>query len=757
MDEVLAVAPPQASVPPAAPDATLFLKTLVPSGKGSRPVRKLYDRLLKLDHRANLFDREEALIGVAKWVRSGGDVPAVPGVQGGQGLEGRQGLESGPVRRFRVVVESLAQFPVLRERFARVVQSLIAEQSAHHLFARLGIPGDRGMLTETIDRLSRRLMPQPIDELDITELVARLFPERRDVQWIVALPPELVARFIEILKNPDDVEGEALTVRRSGLPSRGDLPLGAMPSVPDERASHPVSRTNSVFVPLRAALLDAILLLASRVSSAGLSDDLRARSPMTKTLKDSPFFRLPRIIDALLATPRHDVDEIAAWRDECRELVSECRDASAAVQGRLEIAGVSVDVVYRLELIERSLRRIELLLEVLVPQEPIGHAKKSTFILSLLLEERRRDLSISDIFRTNTRLLARKVIERTGETGEHYITATPGEWVKMFFSAAGGGVLTAGTAALKTFIGHLHRPPLQDGLLAASNYAGSFMAMQLLGFTLATKQPGMTGAALAGALQGGGTNHEAVVTMIARLSRSQLVAAAGNVLFVIPSCWALDRYWMASRGVHFIDQAYADKTIASFHPTQSGTIPFAALTGVILWLSSLCAGWLENWAVYRRLPEAIAEHRARRWLGARFMTWLSRFFARNIAGFGGNVSIGIMLGLLPIVAVFAGAPLDVRHITLSTGGLTLAVCALGHDVMSSGGFKAAVGGIGIILLLNLGVSFALAFSMALRAREVSIAQGIRLVFAIIVGFFRSPLRFFLPVGEKNAPPIHAKH
>lgn len=42
---------------------------------------------------------------------------------------------------------------------------------------------------------------------------------------------------------------------------------------------------------------------------------------------------------------------------------------------------------------------------------------------------------------------------------------------------------------------------------------------------------------------------------------------------------------------------------------HSGTVFYAALTGVLLWLSSLGAGWLENWIVYRRLPEALAKHR----------------------------------------------------------------------------------------------------------------------------------------------------
>lgn len=722
------------------PDAATFYQTLIPTGQRPRSVKRLHDRLVAISFPSDLHAREEVLVALAKWVRTGGEVPAV---------QGAHALERGVVRRFRMLVEVLVLFPGVRERFSRLVQSVLAEQSAEQLFARVGIPGDRGLLTETVDRLSRRLMPQPIDEQDLSQLVTRMFPKKRDVLWLEALPVDLVSRFVDVVKNP--IDQDALDGPRSRQMSRGDLPLGAMPSLVDvERASRPSLNTN-VFVPLRRALLESILLLASRVSSAGLSDDIRARSPATKALSDSPFFRLPRIIDQLLATPRHDMDEIAIWTEGCRTLVQECRVATAGVQARLETAGVSVDVVYRIELIDRSLGRIERLLEVLVPIDRQTHARRTVSLLVTLLHERRRDLSLTDILRTNTRLLARKVIERAGDTGEHYITASKGEYVKMFFSAAGGGILTAGTAALKTFISHLHRAPLQEGLLAASNYAGSFIAMQLLGFTLATKQPGMTGAALAGALKGGGTNHDAVVTMIARLTRSQLAAAAGNVSMVIPAAYGVDRYWLATRGHHFLEPEYAEKTMKSLHPTQSGLIAFAALTGAILWFSSLAAGWLENWAVYRRLPEAIAEHRIRRIVGSRVTQWASRFFAHNISGFGGNIAIGVMLGLFPIIGTFAGAPLEVRHITLSTGTLTLCCLSVGGDVTHSEMFKADIIGLVIILALNLGVSFALAFAMALRAREVSFGQALRLFVAVVVGFFKSPLRFFLPVGEKKNP------
>jgi len=736
MTETLAAGRPSTPSGFEMPDVNAFLAGLLPPGMRPRPVRKLHDRLSRIDARLDIHTREDQLVELARWVKNGGDVPALPGAAP---------LERGVVRRFRLLVEAVATFPGVRERFSRLVQSVLAQQSAQSFFAKMGIPGDRGLLSETVDRLSRRLMPQPIDEQEITQTLARMFPSRNDAAWLIALPGDLLLRFIDTVRTPVDIELEGAQSRR--MPSAADLPLGAMPSLPDARLSIvPTSRHFSVFAPLRAALLDAILLLASRVSSAGLSDAIRARSPAT-ALQESPFFRLPRSIDALLATPRHDAEEIAVWAQDCRALVKECREASASVFSRLESAGVSVDVVYRLELIDRSLRRIELLLAMLVPQSKSDHARRAVQLFAVLLEERRRDLSLMDIVRTNTRLMARKVIERAGQTGEHYITTTPGEYAKMFLSAAGGGVLTAGTAALKFFISALHRPPLQEGLLATANYAGSFMLMQFLGFTLATKQPSMTAAALAGSLKDGGTHPDTVVTTVARLVRSQLAAAAGNVIMVIPAAYALDLYIVSRTGHHLIDAEYAEKTMASLHPTQSGTIAFAALTGVILWLSSLAAGWLENWAVYRRVPEEIAEHRIRRLVGHRVTAWASRVFARNIAGIGGNFAIGAMLGFVGIIGVFAGAPLEARHVTLSTGSLTFAVTSLGVESLHTEGFKAAVVGIAVILWLNLTVSFAFAFIVALRAREITIGQGLRLIGTIAVGFVKSPFRFFLPVEK----------
>jgi site-specific recombinase len=270
--------------------------------------------------------------------------------------------------------------------------------------------------------------------------------------------------------------------------------------------------------------------------------------------------------------------------------------------------------------------------------------------------------------------------------------------------------------------------------------------MQLLGFTLATKQPSMTAAALAGSIRErtGAGRLDNLVTMNARISRSQLAAAIGNIGLVIPAAAAFHFIYREVKGRDFLDAQTAYHVVASFHPLDTGTIPFAALTGVLLWISSLAAGWLENWAVYRRLPEALEYHRVGALVGRRTMARVAKFFARNVSGFGGNVTLGFLLGMTPVLGVFFGLPLDVRHITLSTGALTLAGCSLGAGELALASFQWAAVGIAVIGLLNFGVSFVLALAVALRAREVTPNERFYLAGAVVRRFFRSPLSFFFP-------------
>jgi site-specific recombinase len=290
----------------------------------------------------------------------------------------------------------------------------------------------------------------------------------------------------------------------------------------------------------------------------------------------------------------------------------------------------------------------------------------------------------------------------------------------MLRSAAGGGVLTVSTAWLKLAIAALHGPPFVEGLLASLNYAAGFVAIQLAHFTLATKQPAMTGPALARRLEhvgepGGVT---AFVDEAVHLLRSQAAAIFGNLATVVPGVVAVNLLARLALGHPLLGPEKARGVLDSL--SLLGPTPFyAALTGVLLYASSLVAGWADNWFAFRGLEGALAAHRRLvRTLGGSHARRLAHWLRGSVSGLAGNVSLGFLLGMTPALGRFLGLPLDVRHVTLSAGFLAAAVSSLGTGALSEGTFAWALAGLVSMALLNVGVSFALALSTAVRARSL---------------------------------------
>lgn len=719
-------------------DRESFGQLLAPRAPHHRALSRLHAIFTQLDPSAPLEQRAQALIELVRWIGSHGSVPASAESAIGERRE---------LARLRLLVHAIEELAPCRDALAEVLASVLREASAVRLFAQLGLPGDRGLLAETVDRLQRRFLPEATDPSRVSEILCAAFVSPRDVLWLRAAPTELLLRLSQLLE-----------LARPGQPSP--------------------------WQPLAGAVLDALRVIATRVSGVGLSDALVARSPRAP-LEESPFFALPRDTDQLVASAREgDERRLQVARERCQATVRACRQALRAILDGLEGSGVSVDVVYRLELIDKNLSRYAALLAVCTPRGRLEHYGVSQALLVNLLDAKNEDRSLGQIMRSSTHLLARKIIERAGETGEHYITTTRAEYAKMLVSAGGGGVLTTFTAASKFMIGWGYFAPFVEGVLTSANYALSFILMQLCGLTLATKQPSMTAAALASSLRAyrrakngldtidssrHGTSPSlpgapalppaeralsSLVTLIARITRSQLAAAIGNIGLVVPTTIAFDYFYRQRTGHSFLDIEKARYVLASLHPTESGSIFFAALTGVLLWAGSICAGWLENWAVYHRVPEAIAQHRLGRYVGRRTMEALSRALTRNIAGFGGNGSLGFLLGMTPSLGKFFGLPLEIRHVTLSTAGLTLGLCTLVPEGLTWREALPAVLGIGVIGAVNFSVSFVLALLVALRAREVESDDRLRLLSSVAVTLVRSPLQFVFPPRSPHQAPVH---
>jgi site-specific recombinase len=420
----------------------------------------------------------------------------------------------------------------------------------------------------------------------------------------------------------------------------------------------------------------------------------------------------------------------------------------------MEDAGANSPLVFDLGSMDAALDRMELLAGTL-EEDAVKTPAAVRRLLNTLVQGQLEDSRVSSLVRQNFNLLARKTVERTGHGGEHYIAHSRKEYWHMWAAAIGGGFLTVFTAAIKLHIVRVHRAPVLEFLLVGTNYAISFLLLQTFGLALATKQPAATGASLANIINRnrGDSRRSQVTDFAASISRTQLAAAIGNVLAVSLGAVVFNLLWLKTFHHPYLPAAQAQKVYQSLRPLASPTAIDAALTGVLLWLAGLIGGWFENFAVYHRIPASIAQHKLRQTIGDGSMQRLADWVDRNIGPWSTSISLGYLLAFMPVVAEFFGLPLDVRHVTLNTGMFAFAAARVGPSAFAQVWLYSAMVGIAVMFVLNLGVSFAIASYVALRAYDVSQQERTSLLRYVFKQLISSPLQFFFPVRPKQVEVV----
>jgi site-specific recombinase len=136
------------------------------------------------------------------------------------------------------------------------------------------------------------------------------------------------------------------------------------------------------------------------------------------------------------------------------------------------------------------------------------------------------------------------------------------------------------------------------------------------------------------------------------------------------------------------------------------------------------------------------------------MQHVATWFDHNIAAWSTSISLGYLMGFMPEIAHFFGLPLDVRHVTLNTGMFAFAAVRFGPHAFSQFWLYSAVAGIAVMFVLNLGVSFAVASFVALRAYDVGRQERLSILRDVLKQIVQSPLRFLYPVEIKR-PEVQA--
>jgi site-specific recombinase len=551
-----------------------------------------------------------------------------------QWVRGDRQSHQAAAARLGLLVDTLLARPAMTQAWQHWWQAFLTDTDATPLLADLGFAPRNAFISDLGLRLRMKWLPSTPDTRDLGALFQFLQPEPFDVQWLQALDEHT----------------------QSGL-NRLLLPKASNQAPP----------------ALQAALLDALTYCVGQINATGHSAEIRTRMA-SRTENTRPFHELPRSLEtfrqALLAHGPHSsasTDAALALKAQ----LDDCRHAAYTVYSHLQEHGISVGIVFRLRQLRHLVIRCKHLLETLLTREPVP---AMLALLAHLAQASHDSRSVASLCVANSHMLAEKVTQRSAESGEHYITRNRAEYRRMLGKALGGGAIIGLTTWGKFAIGGLSLSPFWSGLAAGSNYALSFVMIMGLHWTVATKQPAVTAPAMAAKLRQieDDAGVQAFVDEVAHLFRSQIASIVGNLSAVVPVVVLISWCLVQTGLLPMASQADAHHVLSSVN-LLGPTALFAAFTGVLLFASSIIAGWVENAFVLHRLDSALRYHpRLRHWIGVIGAERVSLYLKNHISGLAANISLGLMLGLVPVIALFFGLGLDVRHVTLTAGQIAAA-------------------------------------------------------------------------------------
>lgn len=505
-------------------------------------------------------------------------------------------------------------------------------------------------------------------------------------------------------------------------------------------------------------LLVSMHIITQRISGRAMETDVIKMVPEFEGC-ESPFSAFEKelflIEDVIRNSEHHYIKSDDLSYAQLLVLHKQCQGFVEKAFHNSSKYGISLRVNQNLLKIKQQLERLKFLISLLIVDSE-NDKKKNGIVLALqLIKFNCYKNNVRKFIAESIQLISYEVTQHTAKTGEKYITQSRNEYFKMFRDALGGGFIVGILCVIKILLSKVHAGIFGHAFLYSMNYAFGFIAIYILSFTLATKQPAMTASALVKALEEGeqkqGKNTEkykAFAILFARVFRSQFIAFLGNVIMAFP---------ISLLGIWLIDYAY-DYNIAAtkwktlltdISPIHSLAIFHAAIAGVFLFMSGIISGSISNRDKHNQVYYRIAEHPVlKKSIGKLRTLKLSKWYEKRWAGIVSNFWFGVFMGSTASIGIFIGLNLDIRHITFASGNLALGLYGANYEVSNSMLFW-GIFGIGIIGLVNFMVSFSLSLGLAFRSRAISISE-VRFVVASIWNHFKSrPISFFFPTEEKS--------
>jgi site-specific recombinase len=593
------------------------------------------------------------------------------------------------------------------------------------LFSDTGILSLDGFWNQLNQRIGAHILPLIPDHQQLQELFRKVFYQRTDKYWLDYFDEDDWQRLFAVVNQGHSNQAEKTRIKDQ--------------------------------------LIKALTILSYRISGIGLHPEFINAQPELMEY-ESPFLVQNREINEFIQEYKKRYNTVTLIdsitppdASQALVMLEQCHDVVAKIRRSTKRIGVSVSLTYMLALLEQCLERVEILLNMVMDDDDLRYQSIGLFIADIT-EAIYSERSVRALLATNSELLALQVTENASKTGEHYVSTDQQGFLAMYKSAAGAGAIIATMATLKILMARVTMAPLMQAFSYSMNYSLGFMLIHVLHFTVATKQPAMTAAALAATVQQRKGSKMAQIAelaaLIVNIIRTQFVAILGNISIAIPVAALITLLWDFALHEPLMNHAKAAKTLHDLNPFTSLAIPHAAIAGVCLFLSGLLAGYFDNMAVYRKVGPRLKAHvRLSQLLGQERLYRFADYIERNLGALAGNFMFGIMLGSMGTIGFILGLPLDIRHIAFASANFIQGLINInGPDI---GLIFVSFLGVLLIGLTNLFVSFSLTIIVALRARRVRFEQWKPLAKLVMTHFLTRPSDFFWP--PKQSIEIDENH
>jgi site-specific recombinase len=580
-----------------------------------------------------------------------------------------------------------------------------------------GIVSSRGFVQELMGKLKHKILPALQSPDNFLYVINKIFYKKTDHIWVEGMDPVLWKQFFEMLGIQINLTEPALIKQ----------------------------------------LQQSLQLLSYRITTLGLEKEMTHRY---ENFEDAiyPFLEQNRLVNEYLQAyaAGKDTQSLRIFLSNATEALHNCNQSIQWIRDQRKTYGTSLAQTYILTRLQQQVNRMFIVVDVLDGDNALNTERFADYFKTVVRNENRKN-SLKEFLSENTGYLAYQIAEHGGRTGERYISTTRKEFWKMFWSAAGGGVIISFIGIIKNLVGKLNLAPFWQGFLYSTNYSLGFILIQDTNSTLATKQPAYTANNVASSFDaekmGEAPDLRNLAITVARVSRSQLASFAGNLVVVFPLTYFLAMLFFEITGAKIVGGttpeqiAAAHKLLTDQQPFNSLALLYACITGFFLFASGLIAGYVENYVVYGKVGDRLRSLSSfKNSFGEKRRYKIIHYIENNLGALIGNISLGFFLGMAGFFGKMFGIPFDIRHITISAANASIGFFGLDH-LITAKELCYTLLGVFMIGFLNFAVSFSLAFIVAVKSRGIHLREYPEFL-GIMWRYFKKFPRDFV-----KAPPV----